>query len=54
MINLFLIIKLNVKQIHTKLSSNLKECISYAIICNILFNIKKVIADYLKYEYRLK
>ena len=53
-INLFLIIRLNAKQIQTKLSSNHKKCISYATICNILFNIRRVIADYLKHEYRIK
>lgn len=53
-INLFLIIKLNAKQKHNSISSKIKKTISYVTIYNILFNIRKVIADYLKHEYWLK
>ena len=49
---LFIIIRLNGKQIFDKLSLTFQKNISYDTVLNILVNIRHCIADYLKHEYR--
>jgi len=52
--SLFLLSKLNTKQIYNKLLTHVKKCISYNIVCAILDNIRNCIANFLKHQYRLK
>ena len=52
--SLFLLSKLNTKQIYNKLLIHVKNCISYNIVCAILDNIRNCKANFLKYQYRLK
>ena len=51
---LFIIIKLNASQINEKLAITYKRKVSYITICKVLNNIRHIIADYLKYRYKLK
>ena len=51
---LFIIIKLNVSQINEKLAITYKRKVGYITICKVLNNIRHIIADYLKYRYKLK
>lgn len=51
--NLFIIIRLNGKQIYDKISLSYINTINYSTILVILDNILHYIADYLKNEYRL-
>ena len=54
MFSLFLLSKLNTKQIYNKLLTHVKNCISYNTVCAILDNIRNCIANFLKHQYRLK
>ena len=51
---LFIIIKLNASQIYEKLAVTYKKKVSYITVCKVLSNIRHIIADYLKYRYRVK
>lgn len=52
-IELFIISKVNAAQIKNILEAQKKIQISYITIINILQDIRKVIADYMKHKYRL-
>lgn len=54
MFSLFLLSKLNAKQIYNKLLAHVKNCISYNTVCAILDNIRNCIANFFKHQFRLK
>lgn len=51
---LFIVVKINATQIEKSLKQKYKYAPSYVTITNILFNLRRVITDHLKYKYKIK